>query len=206
MTIDGNRSEGMAKKRAVKSKGNGGAKVAGMSSEAVKAKTGKTWDEWIRALDKAGATKLDHKGIVAIVGSEHGIGPWWQQMVTVGYEQARGLREKHETTSGYSVSRSKTLNVGVGSVFKAWKNERARAQWLDDSITIRKATVNKSMRITWTDGTSNVEVNFYPKGVGKTQLAVQHNKLPNAKAAAKMKAFWGQRLQRLQETIQVQPS
>jgi hypothetical protein len=42
MKIDGNRSEGMAKKKAVKPNGNGGAKVAGMSSDAVKMSRART--------------------------------------------------------------------------------------------------------------------------------------------------------------------
>jgi len=40
-------------------------------------------------LDKAGAKKMDHKQIVAYLSEQHQVGPWWQQMVTVGYEQAR---------------------------------------------------------------------------------------------------------------------
>ena len=54
-----------------------------MSDEAVKAKTGKTWKEWFAILDKAGATKLTHQEIVKLLNTNHGVGPWWQQMVTV---------------------------------------------------------------------------------------------------------------------------
>ena len=36
-------------------------KTAGISDEAVAAKTGKTWAEWIAVLDSAGAGKMDHK-------------------------------------------------------------------------------------------------------------------------------------------------
>jgi len=64
-------------------------KSAGVSNEAVRAKTGKTWPDWFAILDKAGARKMDHKQIVAYLNEHHQVGPGWQQMVTVGYEQAR---------------------------------------------------------------------------------------------------------------------
>ena len=63
-----------------------------MSDAAVQASTGKIWKEWFAILDKAGARKMDHKQIVAYLVKHHKVGPWWQQMVTVIYEQARGLR------------------------------------------------------------------------------------------------------------------
>ena len=85
-----------------------GERLNGISSAAVAKKTGRTWQEWLKLLDVAGAKKLDHKGIVQIA-AKHGAGPWWQQMVTVGYEQARGLRAKNETVSGYQISVTKTL-------------------------------------------------------------------------------------------------
>src|SRR5215813_5041444 len=125
-------------------------RTAGISSEAVKAATGRTWTQWFALLDKAGCKKLDHRGIVAIVAGKYRVGPWWQQMVTVGYEQARGLRVKHQTMRGFSISRSKTLPAPAASLFRAWNDRRWRSTWLKDaSFTIRKSTANKSLRITW---------------------------------------------------------
>ena len=37
---------------------------------------------------------------------------------------------------------------------------------------------NKSMRITWVDGTSHLDVYFYPKRE-KTQVTINHGKLPD---------------------------
>src|SRR5262247_3618814 len=75
-----------------------------MSDAAVKAKTGKTWKEWFAILDKAGARKLSHKEIVSYLSNEQGVGPWWQQMVTVTYEQQTGKRGEHEKPDGYEIS------------------------------------------------------------------------------------------------------
>ncbi|MFO0964481.1 MAG: SRPBCC domain-containing protein [Gemmataceae bacterium] len=178
-------------------------KLNGISSEAVCTATGKTWDEWLAALDAEGCRTMTHREIVAVVAAKFDVGPWWRQMVTVGYEQGRGLRRKHQKPDGYQISRNKTLAVDVGEAFAAWKEPRKRRRWLADAeFTVRKATENKSLRLTWVDGTTTLEVNFYVKGAGKCQVSVQHNKLGGARAAQKMKAYWGEQLERLKETIE----
>jgi uncharacterized protein YndB with AHSA1/START domain len=175
-----------------------------MSDDAVKAKTGKTWAEWFKILDQTGAKKMSHQEIVALLNSKHGVGPWWQQMVTVTYEQARGLRAKHEKPAGYQISVSRTMAASVSKVFKAWQDEKTRNSWLPEPgtpatgpLVIRKATSNKTLRLTWTDGKTSVEAYFLPKGTGKTQVTAQHSKLPDAKGAARMKTFWSGALDRL---------
>jgi uncharacterized protein YndB with AHSA1/START domain len=177
-------------------------KAAGISSAAVKKATGKDWSQWFALLDNAGARRIPHKEIATLLYKKHKLPGWWAQMVTVGYEQARGRREKHQKPGGYQVGASKTLAVPLSTLFKAWKNSRTRSRWLpEERLVIRKATANKSMRITWPDQTS-VDVNFCPKGRGKSQVSVQHGKLPNPKAAARMKAYWKDALARLHSTLQ----
>lgn len=172
-----------------------------MSDDAVKAKTGKTWSEWCKILDAAGAKKMTHRERVVLLNQKHGVGPWWQQMVAVTYEQARGLRDKHRKPEGYEISVSRTVDAPVGEAFKAWADEKTRRKWLPASLTIRKATANKSLHISWEDGKTSLSANFYPKGDGKSQVVAQHSKLADAKAAAKMKKFWSQALDRLKETL-----
>lgn len=173
-----------------------------MSDEAVKAKTGKTWKEWFAILDKAGARKFSHQEIVKFLNTEHEVGPWWQQMVTVTYEQARGLRDLHQKPEGYSISASRTVNVPLAKLYKAFANEKARKGWLgEDGLVVRKATNAKSMRVTWKDGKTSLEIGFYAKGDNKSQVALQHSKLPNAKTAATMKAYWAKALDRLRTSL-----
>ena len=126
-------------------------------------------------------------------------------MVTVEYEQARGLREKHERASGrFDISVSRTIAVPVGAIYEAWHNESKRARWLPvNKLVIRNATKDKSMRITWKDGTTSLEVNFYGKGAGKGQVAVQHSKLPDAKAAERMKRYWSKTLDNLRILLEL---
>ena len=174
-----------------------------MSDAAVKAKTGKPWKEWFAILDQAGAKKMTHTEIAKYLGTELGVGPWWQQMVTVTYEQHSGLRKAHERPDGYQVSVSRTVGVPIGKAYKAFANERTRSQWLsEDGLTVRTAIANKSLRVTWKDGKSSLEIAFLPKGETKSQVVVQHSKLPNAKAAATMKAYWGKSLDRLRTFLE----
>ena len=174
-----------------------------MSDAAVKAKTGKTWKEWFTILDKAGAKKMTHKEIVKLLNEKHAVGPWWQQMVTVNYEQRSGLRDNHERPDGFQISVSRTLNVPVGKLYQSFEKAQVRSIWLDErGLVVRKATPNKSMRVTWKDGKTSLEINFYPKETGKSQVVVQHSKLPNATAATRMKTYWGEALDRLRANIE----
>ncbi len=177
-------------------------RVAGVGDDAVKKATGKTWAQWLRILDASGARSMSHQEIVAFLVKEHGLAPWWRQMVTVGYEQASGLRQKHEKPDGFQVSRSKTIGVALTKAFVAWDNEGRRRAWLaDPGLTIRKATRNKSLRTTWIDGKSSLEIFFSPKGATRTQVVVQHSKLKSAAASERMKRYWAEQLQRLESHL-----
>lgn len=186
----------MAAATAKKAKGKAGA-PAGISSAAVERATGKPWEEWLRVLDKAGARGWPHKEIAAYLHGSCGVGGWWSQMVTVGYEQARGMRQKHQVADGFRISGSKTVNVPVAALYRAWAEPRRRGRWLPGAdLEVRRATRNKSMRMTWEPGrgATDVVANFYARGAGKSLVSVEHGKLASAAAGRRMKAFWGERL------------
>jgi uncharacterized protein YndB with AHSA1/START domain len=174
---------------------------------ALKAKTGKNWDEWFKILDRAGASKMNHTAIATYLYDRRGCPGWWCQMVAAGYEQARGLREKYQTPrGGYEISVSRTMSAPATALFKAWRDGEARERWLpQQALTIRKATPNKSLRITWADRRTSLDVYFYPKGLHKTQVNVQHRKLPDGAAATRMKRFWAVALGRLAVAVVSHP-
>src|SRR6185369_9174236 len=174
-----------------------------MSDEAVATKTGKNWKQWFAIIDKAGGKKMTHQEIVKLLNSKHNVGPWWGQMVTVTYEQQTGLRQNHEKPDGFEISVSRTLDVPVSSIYLAFEDARTRNAWLgEDGLVVRKATKNKSMRITWKDGKTSLSINFAAKNKGKSQVVVQHMKLPNPTAASRMKTYWGKALDRLKDTVE----
>lgn len=137
------------------------------------------------------------------MSEKYGIPGWWVQMVTVAYEQKRGMREKYQKPSGYEISRSKTIAVSLSKLYEAWEDKRARGRWLKDAgLVVCKATPRKSMRITWVDGETSVDVNFYVKDDNKVQVTVQHGKLADAKQAERMTAYWAEKLDRLKEILE----
>jgi uncharacterized protein YndB with AHSA1/START domain len=186
----------VAKKTAAK-------KINGIGDDAVQEKTGKNWEKWFAILDRAGAAKMSHKEIAAYLGEKQKCPPWWGQMIAVGFEQERGLRDKHQKPSGYSISASKTIGVSVSQLFEAWFDDKIRARWLPKSkMHIRKATAPKSLRISWNDGKTDVQALFYAKGDEKSQVAIEHDKLADGNEAASTKAFWAEALDRLKEMLE----
>jgi len=178
------------------------AALAGMSDAALKAKTGCTWERWVLALDYAGAHEWPHREIAEYVHKKFKVPDWWSQTVTVGYERIKGLRAVGQRRGGgFETSKSKTFAVPLGRLYRAWVDAKTRGSWLPGvALTVRTATRNKSMRITWPDQTS-VQLGFLGKGTRKSQVAVQHSKLADAAAATKMKAFWEDRLRALGEVL-----
>jgi uncharacterized protein YndB with AHSA1/START domain len=176
------------------------AEAAGMSDAVVKKQTGRTWAEWVRTLDEASAVEMPHREIARFVSSL-GTPSWWTQMVTVGYERIRGLREKGQRRDGlYEAGKSRTFNVPIETLYDAFANTRTRRRWLQVKVTVRTAAQNKRMRLTWDDDTL-VELGFTPKGSAKSIVALVHQKLPNKSAADAMKKTWTEHLDRLAELL-----
>lgn len=64
-----------------------------ISDEAVRAKTGKGWEEWFRVLDTWGAKEKGHTQSAKYLLDYYALSPWWAQAVTIRYEWESGLRK-----------------------------------------------------------------------------------------------------------------
>lgn len=173
------------------------AKLAGMSDAAVTKQTGCTWEKWVWALDRSGAQDWSHRAIALHVHDTYRVPDWWAQTVTVGYERIKGLRAIGQRRGGsFEATKSKTFVAAASEVFRAFADARARQRWLPKvKVVVRKATPNRSVRMTWDDGTS-VEVWITSKG-SKTTAQVQHRKLTSKADADTRRAFWAERLKQL---------
>jgi len=171
------------------------AKLAGMSDATIKEKTGCTWERWVWALDRVGAHEWSHRAIAEHVHEKYKVPGWWTQAVTVGYERIKGLRAIGQRRGGgYEASKSKVFAAPVGRLYRAFHDARTRRRWLGGvKLTVRTAIPEKSMRVTWPDGTS-VELYFIAKGTARSQVAVQHRKLADKASADRMKEYWAERL------------
>jgi len=174
------------------------AALARLSDESVKKATGCDWTKWVFVLDKAGGTEMSHPQLVAHIREKYKTPSWWTQMVAVGYERIRGLRAHGQQRSGdWSVTKSKTVAVPLAKLYAAFSNARTRAKWMPGvKLTVRGATVNKSMRLRWEDG-SPIDVGFMSKGASKSQVALEHRKLASKAEADRIRAFWAERFDAL---------
>ncbi len=86
------------------------------------------------------------------------------------------LREKHEMADGFQISKNITLAVSVEQAYNAWA-----VMWSGELAGRRgfyhsKSDPNKSLRVTWADGKTSLEVYFYPKN-DRVQISVNHSKI-----------------------------
>lgn len=179
------------------------ATLAGMSDATIKAKTGCTWDRWVWALDRVEAHDWEHREIAQHVHEKYKVPGWWAQSVTVGYERIKGLRAIGQRRGGgFEVNKSRTFSVPLARLYRAFHDKRVRTRWLPGvDLAIRVATRDKSMRITW-PGKTSVELYFSSCGLKKSQVAVQHVKLPDKETATRMKQYWQDRLDALAQVLE----
>ena len=178
-------------------------KLAGVGAEAVLKATGRAWEEWLRVLDKAGARKMGHKDIAMMLSRKFLVPSWWSQMVSLGYEQARGLRKPDDKAEGLSATATRTVGIPLDKLYAAWSEPRQRSRWLPDApLETRRSTDGKSMRMTWTRNNSSVVVSFTAKGAGKSAVSIEHGKLASARAVATQKAYWSGALDRLKALLE----
>jgi hypothetical protein len=174
---------------------------------ALRAATGKNWSEWLVLLDAAGAAakSLDHQRVwdLTMQSLPESAG-WWGQMVAVGYERARGLRQKHESCNGeFQATLSKTLPVPLFAAFAAWADESLRQDWLDaPGLDFTKLNAGKNIRARWPDGTL-LDIRFNASGPDKCQIVVDTMKLVDADAVQRAKAFWQAQFDRLQKYLRI---
>jgi len=178
------------------------ARLAGRSDATIKEKTGCNWERWVKALDHKKAYTWPHREIAKYVNEKYKIPGWWAQSVTVGYERIKGLRAVGQRRDGaFEASKSKTFTVPLSRLYGAFENARMRARWLPGvDLTVRTATREKSMRITWADQTS-VVVGFEGKGPAKSLVALTHEKLPDKTSSTRMKEYWADRLDVLKDML-----
>jgi Domain of unknown function (DUF4287) len=175
-----------------------------ISDEKVEAATGRVWRDWFDLLDEWGAVDREHREIAGWLNAEHGVPGWWAQGVTVEYEKARGLRPIGGDRDGtYNVSASKTIGVPVERLFEAWSDPEQRERWLGDfELRERTSTPPRGARYDWEDGSTRLIVLCEAKGESKSTVALSHERLPDADEAARLKAFWRERMAALKEQLE----
>jgi hypothetical protein len=174
------------------------------SEEAIREATGRGYEDWFRVLDEADMAARKHSEIATHLTDEQGVSSWWAQTITVSYERARGLRPAHGDRNGlFSVTASRTVGVPVERAFEAFMDDALRNRWLPDGeLRERTSQPGRTARFDWGDGTTRVNVGFYSKGEDRSQVALEHERLPDADTADEMKQHWRERLTALKTLLE----
>jgi hypothetical protein len=175
------------------------------SDENIRRRTGHGWEEWFAMLDEWGAAGRSHREIARWVAEQQGVVPlaWNAQAVAASYELTRGLREVGEKEDGFAITASRTFSVPAERVYDAFLEESVRARWLPDAeLSERTATRPKSARFDWGDGSTRVNVTFLARDESRSTVALEHRRLPDADEAARIKAYWRERLLGLRELLE----
>ncbi|MEU6202676.1 DUF4287 domain-containing protein [Micromonospora musae] len=167
-------------------------------------RTGRDWNEWFALLDAAEATTLTHTEIARWLVGTHEMPGWWAQTVTVGYEQARGLRAPGQGRDGtYTAGATRTVAVPVDRLFAAFADPTLRARWLPDvEVRLRTATAPRTFRADWAGGPTRIVAGFEAIGETRSRVALQHEKLTGAEQATELKAYWRNRLGTLKQLLE----
>ncbi len=187
-----------------------------VSSAKVREATGHGWPEWLEVLDAAGAQAWDHRQTVAYLAAEHPeVTAWWQQCVTVGYEQARGKREVGETAdAGFEIGVRRTvaattaqvwdvltarpdLWLGAGAELTLEPGERYEVPPTAESDgargEVRVVRPGERLRMTWQPGDwpgpATLQITLIPATTGTT-VSVHLEKLPDGAVREAMRAHW----------------
>ena len=193
-------------------------KLGMYSTESVKKHTGKSWDQWIQILDKAGAHLLSHQEIVALLKKKYKLDPWWQQGVTGGYEIHSGRRVFGQNSKGdFATTSTKTLNITPKNLWKLLLTDEGLQCWLkplsefgltkgeafetEDGFFGEVRTVKAGLRarLKWQDPewdkASIMQIYLAARPGGKCILVFSHENLSSARLRESMKERWKEALE-----------
>jgi hypothetical protein len=178
------------------------AALAGKRDDVMVEKTGRTWAEWVRELDRHRAHEMAHGDIARLVSGEYGVAMWWTQTVTVGYERIKGLREIGQRRGGgFEASKTKTFAVPLDDVFRMVADARRRGRWWPGvKVETRPSGRPPSARVKHADGTVT-QLWFVAKDGDRCTLNVTGTKLRDRAAADAFKREWTERLARLGDLL-----
>jgi uncharacterized protein YndB with AHSA1/START domain len=196
-----------------------------ISDDAVETATGMGWDGWIALLDEAGADKMTHQEIAALLTDKgHMESFWWAQTVTVGYEYAKGRRVKGQTAdAGFQLGVQKSLPIEAERLWQLLTSPAGLAIWLGTGLQnlelevgekyetaegatgeIRSVYPAEKLRLTWQpadwDNSSTLQLYLLAKD-DKTSLRFHHEKLTGLPQRQEMKTHWQGVLSQLQKLV-----
>lgn len=180
-------------------------RIAGsIGDDAVARATGRDWDGWFALLDARSADQPchDHADTARWLHEEHGLTGWWSQAVTVAWERSRGHRAANQKSDGFAVSVSRTIAAAPDAITAWFTHDALRDRWLEPGMLgIRAVRPGRSARFDVHDGAGRLALWLAPRANGRTVVQLQHERLESSDAVERWRAFWHDRLARLEATL-----
>ena len=162
-----------------------------LGDEAVRAATGRDWDQWCDVIDAWEGRDRGHSAIVAHLHEAHGVEGWWAQTVSVGYERITGRRMPHQRQDGtFTVNKSRTLTTDPSALRDLLLREDDRADLfpgLETELRSRPTSKNVRLRV----GPGVAEFAMAPLDDGRVRITIAHERLPSADDVEEWRAYWG---------------
>jgi hypothetical protein len=118
---------------------------------------------------------------------EQGVDPWWAQGVTVGYEQARGIRSPGQRQDGtFEVSVTRTIAAEVEPALRALAAV-VTAQTGVEPLALNLAAKYPTARFPLENG-EFVLASASPRGAGKTSIGLVRGRMRADDGLAEAKA------------------
>ena len=158
-----------------------------ISDDKLLAATGRPRSEWHELLDAQNATSWKHTQIATWLRDGQGVDGWWAQGITVGYEQARGMRLPGQLADGtFSTSASKTLDRPIAQALDLAIDAYTAAGG-SEPVSMNREAKHPTARWKLADGT-DVLTTISPVASGKSRVVLTHSKLSSDGQLAAAKA------------------
>ena len=182
-----------------------GQRLAGISDEALRERTGRSWSEWVAALDRERGRELETPELGRLLEDRFNLTGWWSQMVAVGYEQATGRRDEAPAAAGLTALVARAFDLPVDMLFDMWHDDARRRRWYgSDDFTIDDAVRPRSLRIVRSaDAGRATTITFVARGATRSEVTVEQNGLAGVDEVNAVKRHWAEALDRLREELVV---
>jgi len=171
--------------------------AAGDRVPAIERATGRTWADWLRIFEAAGAAELPHPEIARVALAEMPESlenpGWWAQGVAIAFEHQIGLRVPGQSSTGdFRVGASRTLPLGRDDAIERWVELFGESEHRGHAVeSVRRSRTEK--RSFWRanlHGAGKLEIAAEAKGEDRTSVTVNHTGLSSPDELESWRAHW----------------
>ncbi len=171
-----------------------------VDDDTIRKATGREWNAWCDLIETRPGRTQGHTAIAQWLVGEHGVGAWWAQSVTVGYERITGIRLPHQMADGtFTAGKSRTITGDAAALRAMLLDTHAHADlFAGHAPTLKSKPASKAIRLAFSDGIAQFDLDA--KEDGRVKVTVSHLKLPTYESVEQWKFYWGEWLEAIDST------